>query len=99
MDWNRAVLLLSQVVVIIVLGTLVALGHDSAITDGLLITAGSVTGINAYSTIKRTVDKKESSADTPHGCSTCAIRDTCTRSPTWPSCGFWISPDLTKPSS
>jgi hypothetical protein len=60
MDWNRAVLLLSQVVVVIVLGTLVALGHDSAITDGLLITSGSVTGINAYSTVKAKLTKPPS---------------------------------------
>jgi len=54
MDWNRCVLLASQTVVVIVLGVLVALGKDSAITNALLIVAGSITGVNAYTTIKKT---------------------------------------------
>lgn len=53
MDWNRTILLASQCVVMIVLGVLVALGHNSTITDALLIVAGSVTGVNAYAVIKK----------------------------------------------
>lgn len=52
MDWNKAILIGAQVVVVIVLGTLVGLGHDSAVTDGLLIVAGSVTGANIYTTVR-----------------------------------------------
>jgi len=52
MDWNRLVLLASQCVVVIVLGVLVGIGKDTAITDALLIVAGSITGVNAYATVK-----------------------------------------------
>jgi hypothetical protein len=45
MDWNRFIVIAAQVVVVIVLGTLVALGKDSAVTDGLLAVSGSLTGI------------------------------------------------------
>lgn len=57
MDWNRAVVLGAQVIVVIVLGTLVALGHDSAITDGLLIVSGLVSGANIYQVAKKTPTK------------------------------------------
>lgn len=52
MDWNKAILIGAQVCVVVVLGTLVALGHDSAVTDGLLIVSGSVTGANLYTTVR-----------------------------------------------
>ena len=51
MDWNKALLIGAQVVVVVVLGALVGLGHDSAITDGLLIVSGSLTGVNLYTTV------------------------------------------------
>ena len=53
MDWNKAMLLGSQVVVV-VLGVLVALGKDNAVTDGLLAVSGSLTG----SALLQTVAKK-----------------------------------------
>jgi hypothetical protein len=59
MDWNRAIVVIGQAVVVVVLGILVALGHDSAITDGLLIASGSLTGINIYSGVKKAVAKRE----------------------------------------
>jgi hypothetical protein len=56
MDWNRACLLLSQVVVVCVLGALVATGHNSYITDGLMVLTGSLAGTSLYSAVK--VSKK-----------------------------------------
>jgi glycopeptide antibiotics resistance protein len=52
MDWNRGVLLLAQTCVVCVLGALVALGHDSVITDALLAVCGSLAGVGVYETIK-----------------------------------------------
>lgn len=51
MDWNRLVTLGSQIVVVIVLGVCVALGHNSAVTDGLIAVSGSVAGIGLYERI------------------------------------------------
>jgi len=53
MDKDKTVLIAAQVVVVLVLGALVALGHDSAVTDGLLVISGSITGVNLYSTAKQ----------------------------------------------
>lgn len=44
MDWNRCVTIGSQVVVLVVLGALVATGHDTLITDGLMVVSGSLVG-------------------------------------------------------
>jgi len=52
MDWNKAVLIGAQVAVCVVLGVCVALGHNSAITDGLLAVGASITGVNLYTTIR-----------------------------------------------
>lgn len=65
MDWNRAMLLIAQCVVVIVLGVLVACGHDTAITDGLLIVSGSIAGVNAYATVKKTPAPIEKSTPAP----------------------------------
>jgi len=48
MDWNKLVLIGAQVVVVVVLGVLVALGKDSAITDGLMVVSGSLAGTGVY---------------------------------------------------
>jgi len=48
MDWNKLVLIGAQAVVVVVLGVLVALGKDSAITDGLMVVCGSLTGTGVY---------------------------------------------------
>jgi hypothetical protein len=53
MDWNRCVFIISQVVVVAVLGSLVALGKDSAILDGLLAVTGSLAGINIIAAIPK----------------------------------------------
>jgi hypothetical protein len=42
MDWNKALVIVSQLVVVCVLGGLVAVGRDSAITDALLAVSGSI---------------------------------------------------------
>lgn len=44
--------LVSQIVVVVVLGTLVALGHNSGIHDGLLAVCGSMAGIGVYEKVK-----------------------------------------------
>jgi len=53
MDWNRAVLIGAQCVVVVVLGVCVAMGHDSAITDALLAVCGSVAGVGLFQAVKR----------------------------------------------
>jgi hypothetical protein len=45
MDWNRALLIGSQLVLCCILGGLVASGHDSAVTDALLVISGSIAGV------------------------------------------------------
>lgn len=45
-DWNKAVVIGSQCVVVMVLGALVAVGKDSYITDALLAISGSLVGCN-----------------------------------------------------
>jgi len=51
MNWDKLLVLGSQVVVVIVLGVLVAMGKDSIITNALLAVSGSVTGIGLYKTV------------------------------------------------
>jgi hypothetical protein len=53
MDWNKGILILAQCVVVCVLGALVAVGKDSAITDGLLAVVGSLVGISLVSTVAK----------------------------------------------
>ena len=51
MDWNKGALMGAQLVVMVVLGSLVAVGRDSAITDALLAVSGSIvlgTGLPAF---------------------------------------------------
>lgn len=54
MDWNKAILIGAQVVVVVVLGVLVAVGRDSVISDGLLGVAGSLTGTALFQAVKKT---------------------------------------------
>ena len=42
MDWNRTVIIGAQCVAMAILGTLVVMGHDSAVTDGLLVVSGGI---------------------------------------------------------
>lgn len=58
MDWNKALVIGSQMVVVLVLGALVALGHNSSITTALLIVSGSVTGVNLYATVPAVLKPK-----------------------------------------
>lgn len=51
MDWTKCLVLIGQMVCVAVLGSLVALGHDSTITDGLLAITGSVAGVGVYQAI------------------------------------------------
>jgi len=51
MDWNKGALLLAQTVTVAVLGAMVCMGHNSAVTDGLLALVGSVAGVSVYQAI------------------------------------------------
>ena len=53
MNWERLGVLGSQCVVVIVLGVLVGLGHNSAINDALLAVSGSIAGVGVYQTVTR----------------------------------------------
>jgi len=53
MDWNRFALLGSQVVVVVVLGVLVAVGRNSYITDGLMAVSGMIAGTGVYQAITK----------------------------------------------
>ncbi len=48
MDWNKTMILGAQCVVVVVLGICVAMGHDSAVTDGLLAVSGSLAGVGLF---------------------------------------------------
>jgi hypothetical protein len=51
---NREVALIgAQAVVVVVLGVLICLGHDSAISDALLAVCGSIAGTGLYRTIQK----------------------------------------------
>jgi hypothetical protein len=52
-DWNRAILIGGQTVVVIVLGALVAVGKDSVITDALLAVSGSLVGTSLVAAIAK----------------------------------------------
>jgi len=53
MDWNKGILIIAQCVVVCVLGALVAVGKDSAITDGLLAVSGSLVGTSLASAVAK----------------------------------------------
>jgi len=50
--WIPRLLICGQIVTLVVLGALVAVGRDSSITDGLLVVAGSLTGTSLLSAVK-----------------------------------------------
>ena len=53
MDWNKSVVIGAQCVVVIVLGVCVAMGHNSAVTDGLLAVSGSVAGVGLVQAVTK----------------------------------------------
>ncbi len=53
MDWNKVIVMLGQVAVLVVLGILVALGHDSTVTYGLMAVSGSLAGIGVVEKLKK----------------------------------------------
>lgn len=53
MDWNKALVIGAQCVVVIVLGVCVAMGHNSAVTDGLLAISGSVAGVGVLQAVAK----------------------------------------------
>lgn len=67
MDWNKAIIIGSQCVVVVVLGVCVAAGHNSYITDGLLAVSGSLAGAGLISTVKlikpKAADKQPSTLE------------------------------------
>lgn len=50
MNWDKFLILVGQLVVVVVLGVLVACGHNGTIQDGLLAVSGSVAGVGIYQT-------------------------------------------------
>lgn len=63
-DKNKAVVVAAQAVVFVVLGILVALGHDSVILDALLAVGGSITGIGLFHTVSGNTSASTSPAAT-----------------------------------
>ena len=61
MDWNKALVIGAQLVVVVTLAVLVGLGHDSTILDGLMAVSGSVAGIGLWHTV---ASKKDQSGET-----------------------------------
>jgi len=53
MDWNKLVVLASQCVVVIVLGACVIAGHNSVITDGLMVVSGSLAGVGVLQAVTK----------------------------------------------
>ncbi len=52
MDWNRGLLVIAQIVAMAVLGAMVCLGHNSTVTDALLVLTGSLAGTGVYQAVK-----------------------------------------------
>lgn len=53
MDWNKAIILGGQSVAFVGLAVLVALDHDSVITDALLAVTGSIAGVGIINTFAK----------------------------------------------
>ena len=53
MDWNKLVVISAQCVAMVTLGVLVACGHNSLITDGLLVVTGSIAGVGVYQAVAK----------------------------------------------
>lgn len=67
MDWNKTVVVGAQAVVVVVLGVLVALGHDSSIVDALLAVSGSLCGIGLYHTVSSVAATPSATSTTKSG--------------------------------
>ncbi len=52
MNWDKCLILIGQVAVLGVLGSLVALGHNSAIQDGMMAVSGSLIGVGLYQAVR-----------------------------------------------
>jgi hypothetical protein len=52
-DWNKALYIGAQCVVLVVLGVLVGLGHDSTIMDGLMVVSGSLAGVGGLQVLPK----------------------------------------------
>jgi outer membrane lipoprotein SlyB len=53
MDWNKAVVIGAQCVVVVVLGICVGLGHNSSVTDALLAVSGSLAGTGVIQAVTK----------------------------------------------
>ena len=53
MDWNRTVLIGSQIVVFLGLLAAVLCGHNSVILDGLMAVSGSIVGAAMYTAVRK----------------------------------------------
>jgi hypothetical protein len=52
MDWNKGLIMLGNLAVLAVLGTLVCLGHNDQVQTGLMAVCGSIAGVGLYSARK-----------------------------------------------
>jgi hypothetical protein len=53
MDWNKALVLVGQLAVLAVLGTLVCLGHNDQVQTGLMAVCGSIAGVGLYAATRK----------------------------------------------
>lgn len=53
MDWNKAVVIGAQCVVVVVLGICVLFGHNSSVTDALLAISGSLAGTGVIQAVAK----------------------------------------------
>lgn len=60
MNWDKAFVMIGQLAVLAVLGSLVALGHNSGIHDGLMAVCGSVAGVGLYQAVRKSSAKDPS---------------------------------------
>ena len=67
MDWNKALVLVVQLVVFITLAVLVALGHNSGVTDGMMALGGSLVGAGVLEKVAKKKVKASGEPTPPPG--------------------------------
>lgn len=53
MNWDKLLILVGQLGVLAVLGTLVCLGHNDTVQTGLMAVCGSIAGVGIYSAVRK----------------------------------------------
>lgn len=57
MNWEKCFVFVGQLAVLAVLGTLVALGKNSGIHDGLMAVCGSIAGVGLFQAVRKSTPK------------------------------------------